>query len=180
MNFFNLPFWQSFVSNLLATIIGAGLGVFGALLLNRYVENRNKKERKKKILGVLLDETKENINILDIWEKTGKDFNKPKTTREPVIYLYTFLYTESWDAFSNGGELEWIDDPLTLNILAANYNHINAVKYLANICINFAFANSQIYDLEPFMLAGKKLEGKAHDTLTALKDTKNYLEEVLK
>jgi hypothetical protein len=178
--FFNYDFWQSFISNALATLIGAGLGVYGALWLNNHLEKSNRNERKKKILGVLLAEINENIVALEIWEVREINFNKLSSIREPVISLYTSLSTVSWDAFSNGGELEWIDDPLTLNIFAANYNHINSIQYLADICINFAYSNSQIFDLEPLIFAGKRLGEKIHTTLITLTDTQKYLEDVLK
>jgi len=41
MNFFDFSFWQSFVSNGIATLIGAGLGVLGA---HNYIAHLNKQK----------------------------------------------------------------------------------------------------------------------------------------
>jgi hypothetical protein len=180
VNFFDFPFWQSFVSNASATFLGAIVGILGALWLNNYWEKRKKNETKKKMLDVLLSEIKENINTLDIWENTEKDINKLSSFREPLISLYTNLYTESWDGFSNGGDLQWIDDPLTLNILATNYHRVYDIKFLSKICIDFAFSKSQIFDLQPFEIAGKRLGEKIHTALTTLDDIQKHVEVVLK
>ena len=48
MNFFDFSFWQNFVSNALATFLGAIFGIPIALLLSRYQEKIAEKERKSK------------------------------------------------------------------------------------------------------------------------------------
>jgi hypothetical protein len=182
--FLNFDFWQSFVSNLLATLIGAGvgagLGFYGALRLNKHLENVRRKETKSKILEVLLSEIKENLNTLDIWKNTGKNFQDPRTLRDPLIVLYTNLYTDSWDAFSNGGELEWIDDPTTLDILGSSYHRVRDIKYLSDNCINFVFSENRIFDLGPLEIVGEKLNRKINAAILTLGDTKELLEILLK
>ncbi len=172
MNFFDFSFWQSFVSNLGATIIGVGLGIPVALLINRWVEDRTGKERRKKILKVILDELKENFVYLEMWK--SEQFITKK-----VPELYTFLYTESWDAFSNGGELEWINDPLLLNTLATCYNKINAVKYNANKYLDFVFTRYMV-DTEIVEAVKKRLIQSVETAWTVLKYSQEYMEAVAK
>jgi len=104
MEFFSAEFWQSFVSNALATCIGAGLGVLGALWLSRYQEKSSEKERKKKILRLLFNELLGNLTQLSAFQKSQIKYREALT-------LSALLRNESWRAFSDGGELEWIKDP---------------------------------------------------------------------
>lgn len=67
MVFFDLPFWKDFVSNGLATLIGAVAGIPIALWLNRKVKQRVEQERKRELLIVLryvLEDNKKNIELI--------------------------------------------------------------------------------------------------------------------
>ena len=55
-NFFDYPTVQGLVSGIIATIVGVALGIPVAFWINRLGEARTEKEKKTKILGVLLDE----------------------------------------------------------------------------------------------------------------------------
>ena len=60
----NTLFWQAFIADLGATIIGVALSIPVALLLNRLIEGITEKKRRTKILRVLYDELRENLNYL--------------------------------------------------------------------------------------------------------------------
>jgi hypothetical protein len=117
MNFFDFTFWQSFVSNLGATIIGVGLGIPVALLINRWIERRTEKERKKKILTLLRDELSYNEIEFDRMQ------NIDILNRESGV-LSSILRNELWKAYSDGGELEWIKNVDLLAKIADTYYSI--------------------------------------------------------
>jgi hypothetical protein len=125
VNFFDFSFWQSFVSNFLATIIGVGLGIPAALLINRWIESRTEKERKKKILSVIKVELYENLTVLNSWLKEG-------AKKVEVLQLTAMLKDESWTAFSDGGELEWIKDPYLLAEFSDAFSTIRSIKLIAD------------------------------------------------
>jgi hypothetical protein len=125
MEFFNLEFWQSFVSNAFATFIGAGLGVLGALWLSKHLEESSEKERKKKILDLLFNELLINLSRLS-------GFQKSHTKHKEALILSALLRNESWMAFSDGGELEWIKDPKLLDDLSDAYYAIRSVMNLSD------------------------------------------------
>jgi len=125
MEFFSVEFWQSFVSNTLATFIGAGLGVLGALWLSRYQERSSEKERKKKILRLIQNELLGNVVQLS-------GFQKSEVKHREALTLSALLRNESWKAFSDGGELEWIKDPNLLDDLSEAYFAIRSVMNLSD------------------------------------------------
>jgi hypothetical protein len=125
MEFFSVEFWQSFVSNALATFIGAALGVLGALWLSRYQEKSSEKERKKKILRLLINELLGNLTQLS-------GFQKSQIRNRDALTLSALLRDESWKAFSDGGEREWIKDPKLLDDLSEAYFAIRSVMNLSD------------------------------------------------
>ncbi|MBI5839507.1 MAG: hypothetical protein HZB19_05340 [Chloroflexi bacterium] len=125
MEFFSLEFWQSFVSNALATFIGAGLGVLGALWVSNYQERKSEEERKKKILKQLFNEL-----VLNLTHLSG--FQKSQTRYKEALVLSALLRNESWKAFSDGGELEWIKDPSLLYNISEAYYAIRSVMSLSD------------------------------------------------
>ena len=125
MEFFSLEFWQSFVSNALATFLGAGLGVLGALWLSKHQEKSAEKERKNKILRLLFSELLVNVTHLS-------GFQKSQIKHREALTLSAVLRNESWKAFSDGGELEWIKDPKLLDELSEAYFAIRSVMNLSD------------------------------------------------
>jgi len=125
MGFFSVEFWQSFISNTLATFIGAGLGILGALWLNRHQERSSEKERKKKILRLIHNELLGNMVQLS-------GFQKSQVKYKEALTLSALLRNESWKAFSDGGELEWIKDPKLLDDLSEAYFSIISVMSLSD------------------------------------------------
>ncbi len=116
---FNQDFYSNFLSNLLATVIGIGFGLPIALWLDRIFRSRNEKEkaresfeRVKKILILLQSELKENQDSIDKFH-------------EDVSNYYHPVRVESWNAFSDGGELQWLNDPELLAVLSSTYATIN-------------------------------------------------------
>lgn len=125
MEFFSLEFWQSFVSNALATFIGAGLGILGALWVNNYLEKKSEEERKKKILKQLFNELVVNLTHLSA-------FQESQTRYKEALILSALLRNESWKAFSDGGELEWIKDPSLLYKISDAYYYIRSATDLSD------------------------------------------------
>ncbi|MGD0337965.1 MAG: hypothetical protein ABSB78_04190 [Bacteroidota bacterium] len=118
------PFYSNFLANLFATIVGIGIGLPIALWIDRIVRSRNEKEKKKesaervrKILTVLQAELKENYD--SIGQFSDSLDNK--------LYL---VRVESWKAFSDGGELQWLNDPDLLGVLSSTYTTINNYQFI--------------------------------------------------
>jgi hypothetical protein len=114
VNFFDFTLWQSIVSDLSATIIGIALGIPVALIINRWIEGKTEKERKKKILQLLHNELTLNLFNLNKWKEGKSNFDE-------IVMLEGKFKDESWRAFSDGGELEWIKDPQLLDIISNAY-----------------------------------------------------------
>ena len=124
MDFFDTSFWQNFVSNALATFLGAIIGIPIALGLSRHQEKISEKERKKKILELLREELMINLTHLSGWDKA-------KDKKAQAIIIGPFLRDESWKAFSDGGELEWIKNPKLISELANAYSYIRLMQQLS-------------------------------------------------
>src|SRR5687767_14912395 len=125
MNFFDISFWQGFLSNLLATLIGAFVGIYLALQVDRRKESSTEKEKNAKILQVLSVELNENRLKISMWNEAGKD-------DESMTTMGALLSDEIWNTFSDGGELQWIKDPFLLSELAFTYAEIKRIKYLSD------------------------------------------------
>lgn len=125
MNFFDFSFWQNFGSNLLATLIGVVIGIPIALLINRWGESIAEREKKGKILRLLSTELNENRRVVFEWKEAGSD-------DESMTTIGALMGDEVWNAFSDGGELQWIKDPLLLGDLAFTYAEIRRLKYLSD------------------------------------------------
>lgn len=121
-------FFQDFLSNSLATLVGALFGVLTAIWINDFLERRIEKEKKIKILALLKKELDTNVKLLADWDysnqgKLPDDFNRSR--------LSLFLRDEVWYAFSDGGELRWIKDPQVLDQLAFAYFQVGVIKKLS-------------------------------------------------
>jgi hypothetical protein len=134
MNFFDFSFWQDFVSNALATFLGAIVGIPIALWLSRYQEKIVEKERKNKILRLLRGELLENLSVLSGWEKA--DYLKKN---RDIHSIGPVIKDESWKAFSDGGDLEWIKDPTLLSNLADAYYHVRIIRQISDRFLNIIY-----------------------------------------
>ena len=117
-------FCSNFLANLLATLIGIAVGLPFALWLDRIARIRNEKDKKneesargKKILSLLLVELDD---CIDSMNKFHEDMSE---------YFYP-VRTESWRAFSDGGELQWINDPELVDNLSIAYSKINNYEFV--------------------------------------------------
>lgn len=124
MPFFDLSFWQDFLSNGLATLLGVIVGIPVALWISGYQERKIERERKEKILISLWEELRYDRLVLNEWKQR-------KDTSDLGEYLCSQLRTEAWRAFSDGGELEWVKDPILLNYLAQCYFCLRKVTFLS-------------------------------------------------
>jgi hypothetical protein len=123
MFFFDLSFWQSFVSNLGATIIGVIIGIPIAIWLSRLQERNSEKEHRRKILLSLSTEIEKNQALIEEWMHKGEE------EKEKDMHKFSsIMHIECWIAFSDGGELQWIKDPLLIDALAETYYWIRIAK----------------------------------------------------
>ena len=133
--FFDFSFWQGFVGNLLATIVGVGIGIPVAFWINKRVGATTEKEKKSKILLSLSDELSENLRYLDIWPEDIHEMTK-YINPDWIVGSCMKLGDEVWNAFSDGGELEWITDTVLLKELANVYGTIKRIKYFGDLYLN--------------------------------------------
>lgn len=98
MYFFDFSFWQSFVSNALATIIEVVLGILGALWINGLVKSRTEKEKKTKILNLLIGELQGNYSILNPSQQPDMDL--PPDKRYEKYEISVFLRDEVWTSLT--------------------------------------------------------------------------------
>lgn len=134
MELFNIDFWQSFVSDTVATFLGVIVGIPIALWINNYQVSRTIKERKIKILQLLSTELQTNLDALQYWDRSV--FN--------AGMLYSHLRNESWKAFSDGGELEWIKDLELLDLFAKTYFSIRSIQYLSEKYFSMSLLSNKI------------------------------------
>ncbi|HRQ42639.1 MAG TPA: hypothetical protein PLD25_32400 [Chloroflexota bacterium] len=130
----DLDFIDSAMGNWFATMIGVLVGILIALEIDRWqqeVQSKREKEtqeaeelrRKIKILQLVKKELEYNYKSL----KARREDNEPEPKR---VVLAQKLKEELWNAFSDGGELEWIQDLQLLDDIADAYYHIRNVIYL--------------------------------------------------
>lgn len=145
----NDSFRQSSLSGFLATVIGIVVGIPVALWIARYQQReqdqkdklkeeaqeaklrqqqkeqddlinlakvKEKKERQTKILSLLRTELRHNHAVLEIRAKQLKD--------EVGYWSVPGVKNDLWLAFSDGGELEWIDDIDLLHSFSTVYFRI--------------------------------------------------------
>lgn len=123
MSFFDFSFWQSFLSNALATFLGVIVGIPVALWIGRYQERKMELEKKEKILKLIHEELSVNHDFLSEW------LAEPSTTILDILFIH--LRYEMWRAFSDGGEIQWIKDAETLAYIAEAFACVRTVKELA-------------------------------------------------
>lgn len=115
-----------FWNNLVATVIGIAIGVPVGLLVNRTQvrqeeerlemgRNKEKAKRLTKIVGLLHNELSVGLASLN---SIKSSCNVKNWTGHRPIKM------ELWQAFSDGGEIEWIDDPDLVDMIAAAYYHL--------------------------------------------------------
>lgn len=118
-------FIQDFGANWLATFLGIVIGVPLALWVNGYQEKNTEIGRKKKILSSLYNELE--YCKLELDRLIDEEVIKTESGT-----LSSVLRNEIWNAYSDGGELEWIRDVSLLAQIADSYYSIRAISSLAD------------------------------------------------
>lgn len=124
---------NSFFGNWAATVIGVIVGIPIALELNRREiaadaersaasRQREERQRRSKILGLLRTELVYNREQL-----AARQAGEGRPKRQVLV---PGLKDELWHAFSDGGELQCIQDLDLLDALATAYHRIRAIIYL--------------------------------------------------
>lgn len=118
-------FWNDFVSNGVSTLIGAIIGIPIALWLSTFQGAIEQRARKAKILILLEEELSANLELLQQWEHWPEDFMVRS------LNLVAYIKVKHWDAFADGGELQWIQNPKLLSEIADAYHQL---KMLEELC----------------------------------------------
>ncbi len=126
----DIPFRDSLMGNWFATMIGALAGILTAIEINHSLENIEKtkreteeKQRKEKILSLIKEELNFNLNEMMSRQPNSPDKNQ-RSVRIPG------LKDELWDAFSDSGEIQWLNDPQLLDVITKAYYYVRSVIYL--------------------------------------------------
>ena len=126
----DISFRDNLMGNWFATMIGAIVGILTAIEINSMIEKTEnakkeleEKQRKKKILGLIKEELEFNLDKIK-----SRRLNLEKTGKRSVSI--PSMKDELWNAFSDGGEIEWINDPQLLDTITRAYYYIRSVIYL--------------------------------------------------
>lgn len=125
------PFWQSFFSNFLATLLGAIVGIPTAIWLSNLQHKKDDDAQRSRIVPVLQEELLVNMTQLSRLYESG--FRKFET-----VYAGIFLEDDAWQAFTSNGELAFINDPNLLKKLSHAYNSVRVVQRLCERYIELA------------------------------------------
>jgi len=121
-------FLDSTMGNWFATMVGLITGVPIGLWINKKQqvlqeqervnsEKRISYERKSKVLILLRNELYINKQYLDLL--IGKQ------NEQPIITIRAGMKNVLWRAFSDSGELQWVDDPSLIDKISNAYYNIN-------------------------------------------------------
>ena len=117
-------FLDGFIGNWLATVLGLAFGIPIGLEVERLQSQKESRNRKLKILGLVKKELEFNHGLISKnW--VGKD------PLERGSFIGGNLKDELWNAFSDGGEIEWIDNIELLDKIADAYYHIRQLSVLS-------------------------------------------------
>lgn len=114
MNFFDFIFWQNFVSNSFATLIGIVIGIPVALLIDRLIKTKQEKEKIQEIKKAR-DQQKHQLLILirDTLQKNFDLVNQIHDELKPEVVIFYNVDTLLLESISSI-KYETIDD-LDLN-----------------------------------------------------------------
>lgn len=144
-------FRDGFLGNLLATIIGVIAGIPIALWVSRLqqdeqekieieIKKREETERTIKVLSLVKKELEYNLDQLRK-QKQGLSNHKEKFL--PI----DGQKDELWNAFSDGGELQWIKDLQLLDKISMAYYDIRRVIHLEKMLLEAKRPQNYIADL---------------------------------
>jgi len=144
-------FRDSFLGNLLATIIGVIAGIPIALWVSRLQQNEQEKiekgfkeqeeaEHTIKILSLVGKELEYNLNQLKKQEQGLSEYGER-------FLPIDGQKDELWNAFSDGGELQWIKDLHLLDVISMAYYDIRRVIHLEKLLLDAKRPQNYITDL---------------------------------
>lgn len=147
LDFYTIDFWQNAVSNFIATLLGLLFGIPIALWINdiqhrileevEHAKTKNEAhQRKSKILISLKKELEKNLEIYRLYQKHRV---LTENTFTDIYYTSTLPSLEVWKSFSDGGELEWLDDAELLGSLASAYHSIQLVRDSGKLLAEISF-----------------------------------------
>lgn len=164
---YGVPFVENFWAGLFATFIGVVLGIPIAFHIHgvqeRYrgdLEKIEEEKRKRIILLALRKELEKNRDMLMEYKKNFKD-----TSTSEILILV--IRDETWRAFSDGGELEWIKDIELLEDLANVYFIIRTISISSERLHDYCIARirQSIESQRSELIDGI---GKAYNTINEL------------
>jgi hypothetical protein len=180
MNDFWINFFANFFSDLL---IGAGLGFFLAWWLNKIQQKEadiaekkqledERQARKKRILELIYNELEANQKLLrQVSHREGIEANLD----ECYIVAHK-LKNELWLAFSDGGELEWINNVGLVDTLAQAYFSIKTVQYSGRSYFQSRYLDEPKYGPVVAEHVGKFLNENVAASITDIHNALAYIE----
>jgi uncharacterized membrane protein len=137
-------FMDSTMANWFATMVGVLIGIPIALYLSNWQQMEQEKKqqqetqareaqaRRTRILTLIGQELRYN--------QDARGSPRPEATgSEKRIVSLDGLKDELWNAFSDGGELEWIRDLQLLHLISFAYHYIRRMRHLRNLYLQVAF-----------------------------------------
>jgi len=186
---FDIEFWKNFLSNTLATFVGVIIGIPTALWINRIQQKSAEADKKRtlateakareaKILQLIKDEMIWNKDLLNRVHESKRDVFFFERREYELSYQ---LKIELWSTFSDGGELQWIQDINVLHIMAQAYDTLRVVVRAENTYTTFVL-NASVQYKDPgnwpqyVQLHEKRLFTRMHESVNfALENIENIL-----
>ena len=102
MDFFNFGFWQNFVSNSLATVVGVVLGIPAALWINRWISNIEDQKERDRQKEIKAERCKDLLRLLrGALEKNQKLLEQMEREIRPDYVIFYNVDTQLLDATSS-------------------------------------------------------------------------------
>lgn len=154
-------FLTNFLSDFLATLAGVAVGIPVALWYDRRREQSTRKPQLYKMLVLLGHELAYNYKLISAWRDTGtQDYWDSKIIAER-------LKDESWKAFSEGGEIEWIKDVVLLGIISDAYYEVRSFRELGRTHSEYMATNASFVRKGGGKAINAKLKEVGADALKA-------------
>ncbi len=179
-SFFHSPdpqFRDNFLGNWAAATLGVILGIPIAIALSRWQQREQDKrqqddkqrqqlEHQRKILEILRFELIENQEVLE-WS-----FNNIREQQLPGFRDMV------WKAFSDSGEIQWIDNPELLNTIATAYLYTKTLIRLDAAQDTLFFSNIQIAEPMGSAQGRRIIEGRNTTHPHAQQSMRRAIEEI--
>jgi hypothetical protein len=181
-------FWPNLASDVISSVILGTIIAFAFYKFQKKDAERAEKEklekerqmRKKKILDLVSKELLVNYKVVRLFLQTYGKSQIEHMEKFDVIYSFAYqMKDELWRAFSDGGELRWINDIDVLDKLTSAYHSIYKIKYAGNAYIQYGFYElpSQGPVISEYL--EKNLDELAKSAKTKIKDALNCIENEL-